>query len=246
MLDYGKNSGKLFVMQIIKFESDPPLTVFAPNWCWIMAEDTLTSDTQFLNRLKEIILLKELDTINSNKEKYNTYNEMHNIVYDGNTGLGENSLTSRAQFFNILNWDFNETTLLKQYIKVKYNEFLNTIGVEDRSVYIKCWANVLRDGQEIKQHIHASHPLTWLGGHITIACDNTSTFYVNPLMRAEGDQVYESKNAVGKITFFQNNIPHYTNTHTGNTERISIAFDIIPKERYDQYEQFVKDICIEL
>jgi hypothetical protein len=245
MLEFGKSSGKLSIMQIVKFESEPPLTPFAPSWCWIMAEDTLTDDAAFLNTLKEIILSKESETIKLNTDKYNRFNEYHNIKYDGDTGLGENSLTSRSHFFNVLSWEFPETIALKHWIRIKYNEFLNTIGVEDRPVYIQCWANVMRDGDEIKQHIHASHPLTWLGGHMTVACTDTSTFYVNPIMRSEGDQVYESKNVAGKITFFQNNIPHYTNMHTGATERISIAFDIIPKERYDQYEQFRKDVCIE-
>lgn len=245
MLDYGQNSGKLCVMKIIKFESEPPLTVFAPRWCWVMGEDTLTDDAAFLNTLKEIILSKESETIKLNTDKYNRFNELHNIKFDGDTGLGENSLTSRSHFFNVLSWEFPEIITLKHYIRIKYNEFLKTIGVEDLPVYIQCWANVMRDGEEIKQHIHASHPLTWLGGHITVSCTDTSTFYTNPLMCAETAQIYESRNVAGKITFFQNNIPHYTNMHTGTTERISIAFDIILKERYDQYEQFRKDVCVE-
>ena len=35
----------------------------------------------------------------------------------------------------------------------------------------------------------------------------------------------------GKITLFQNNIPHYTTKHMGKKPRISIAFDIIVDEK---------------
>ena len=39
--------------------------------------------------------------------------------------------------------------------------------------------------------------------------------------------VHQSKNKVGKITLFPNYIPHFTNTHEGDNERITIAFDLV-------------------
>ena len=224
-------------MQLIHFKSDPKRTPFAPEWSWIMGEDESLSDSSYLNSLREIILSKETHVISENTEKYNNFNTKNDIKFDGDTGLGEYSLTSRSPFFNVLSWDNPEIKSLNSFLKFKYIEFLQAINVPRQKTWIQCWANVMRDGEEIKQHIHASHPLTWLGGHLTIACNNTSTFYVNPMMRAEGKQVHESVNVPGKLTLFQNNIPHFTNKHIGPSERISIAFDIIVDERYYQYDQ---------
>jgi hypothetical protein len=224
-------------MNLIKFQSDPALTEFAPQWNFLMAEDTSFSDVEFFKSISNIILEKESSLISSNENKYQEYNKKFNIVYDGDTGLGPNSLTSRAIFFNFLSWEDIQVRVLHKFIHLKYVEFLDILKIPRRKTWIQCWANVMRDGEEIKNHIHSSHPLTWLGGHVTIACSNTSTFYVNPMNLAHGNQVYESKNEVGKLTLFQNNIPHYTNTHHGSTERISIAFDIIVDERLSQYSE---------
>ena len=224
-------------MNLIKFQSDSALTEFAPQWNFVMAEDSSFSDPEFFKSVSNIILEKESSLISSNENKYQQYNKKFNIVYDGDTGLGPNSLTSRAIFFNFLSWEDIQVRILHNFIHLKYVEFLDILKIPRRKTWIQCWANVMRDGEEIKKHIHSSHSLTWLGGHVTIACSDTSTFYVNPMNLADGNQVYESKNEVGKLTLFQNNIPHYTNTHHGSTERISIAFDIIVDERLSQYSE---------
>ena len=39
---------------------------------------------------------------------------------------------------------------------------------------------------------------------------------------------HSSKNDVGKMTMFPNNIPHYTDIQKSNTERITLAFDLFP------------------
>lgn len=222
-------------MKIVKFQSEQPLTEFAPYWEWVMCEDESFVDPSFFEKIASIILEKEKQIIQDNTEAYNEHNKKFDIVFDGATGLGEYSLTSRSPFFNVFTWNEPEIAALNQFIHAKYIEFLKVLNVTRRKVWIQCWANVMREGEEIKQHIHASHALTWLGGHITVKTTNTSTFYVNPMMRAEGKQVYESKNVAGKLTIFQNNIPHYTNKHEGKEERISIAFDLVVDERYNEY-----------
>ena len=103
-------------------------------------------------------------------------------------------------------------------------------------MWIQCWANVLRHGEEMKPHIHATHKYTYLGGHITVQSENTSTIYINPINQINNPETYESINTVGKLTIFQNNIPHYTTKHLGKRERISIAFDIIVDENYNDYD----------
>jgi len=79
---------------------------------------------------------------------------------------------------------------------------------------------------QIQPHIHSSHPDTYLGGHICVSCTNTSTYYINPVNQINNPETYKSKNEVGKLTLFQNCIPHYTDIHDSDEERITIAFDM--------------------
>ena len=58
-------------------------------------------------------------------------------------------------------------------------------------------------------------------------CDNTSTYYVNPVQQLDIAYTYESKNEIGKITMFQGHLPHYTDEHNTEKERITLAFDIV-------------------
>ena len=84
----------------------------------------------------------------------------------------------------------------------------------------------MKKGEQIKPHIHGTEPNIYLGGHICVQCDNTSTHYINPVNQINEPEIYSSNNEVGKITLFQNCIPHYTDIHKGNKERITIAFDL--------------------
>ena len=69
---------------------------------------------------------------------------------------------------------------------------------------------------------------------ITVQCDDTYTGYTHPALIPILDEgsdnksfVHQSKNKVGKITLFPNHIPHFTNTHEGDKERVTIAFDLV-------------------
>jgi hypothetical protein len=63
-------------MQIVKFESEPPLTAVCSKL--VLDYGRRYSDEMmlhFLNTLKEIILSKESETIKLNTDKYNRFNE---------------------------------------------------------------------------------------------------------------------------------------------------------------------------
>ena len=64
--------------------------------------------------------------------------------FDGDTGLGLNSLTSRSCHYNLLNWW--GTGLLRKWIRQGYEEYNNIRG---RPLYVQCWANVMRKGEKI-------------------------------------------------------------------------------------------------
>ena len=149
-------------------------------------------------------------------------------ISDGGTGLGTNSLTSRYYHFNVLSW-FG-TRKLKKYIKEGYNKFN---GVKNAPVYVQCWANVMRKGDTIKPHAHTDeniNSLHALSGHLCVKVDgSTSTYY-------DGRPL---QNVNGQMVFFPSTMTHWTDTYMGDSERITIAFDIYSKEwfNYDIFEE---------
>ena len=150
--------------------------------------------------------------------------------FDGQTGLGFNSLTSRAAHFNVLNWW--GTGSLRKWIRNGYEKYNN---IKDKPLYVQCWANVMRKGQQIKSHKHEASngttPMNHLCGHLCIQVDgSTSTYYEgNPLL-----------NVGGEMIFFPAHTFHWTDTYENNNERITIAFDILSEEFYniDILDQF--------
>ena len=203
----------------IRFKSGQPYTPFAPQWDYIMYEGMLKNidftyiKNYILDREEEILSLP--NTVRENKKT------------DGYTGLGYNSTTSRFDRFNVLSWEDDEIQKLKQCIVDFHDAFLDALGFQKpNELYIQCWANIMRCGEEIKPHIHSVDPFTYLGGHVCVQCKDTATHYINPVNQINDPEVYTSENEVGKITLFQNCIPHYTDVHKGKDERITIAFDL--------------------
>lgn len=206
--------------EALRFSSDPPQTPFAPVWDYTIAEKQINID---LEELKNIILQKEIEILESFPPDS-----------DGNTGLGPNSLTSRFKYFNLLKWDYPVVKQLHKEIKYLHSQYckhLFGLAYKTPRLRIRCWANVLRKNQKIKQHYHSIHPHTYLGGHLTVCSSETSTVYVNPYAGKSANGEYFSKNVPGKLTLFPNYLPHWTTQHTGDEPRITIAFDITTLEQ---------------
>ena len=108
-----------------------------------------------------------------------------------------------------------------------HNAFISALNINPiKSLYIKGWYNVMRKNEQIEPHAHGFNPDIYLGGHFCVSCENTSTYYINPINQINKPDAYDSKNTPGKLTLFQNYIPHYTNKHKGKKERVTIAFDL--------------------
>ena len=200
--------------ELLIFETKQPKSIFAPTGKYYIFEDNIS---EFLNLdiIKKTILKKEKEII----KKYPS-------ISDGNTGLG-NSLTSRFPYFNLLEW--SEMNDVKSNIRKIHNKFLNHLNQNyNVKLFSQCWANVMRKGDKIKRHSHYSNNYSYLGGHICIQSNNTSTHYINPYTK----EIYSSKNEFGKITLFPNWIEHYTDQVVDNKLRITIAFDLINELTY--------------
>lgn len=204
--------------KIINIKSSKKNNFFAPEWNYYIVEDII-KNIKF-DLLSKFLLKKE-------KEILKIKNNSNKIIKDGYTGLGENSITSRHSLFNIFNFNNTEINKIKKYIIEIHNKFLNYLKIEiPKNLWIQCWFNVMRKGESIKAHIHGTGPDTYLGGHICVQVENTSTNYINPVNQINDPEIYYSKNEIGKITLFQNCIPHFTDVHNSNKERITIAFDL--------------------
>ena len=192
-------------------------TPFAIDYTFYVFENII-NDVDF-NAVSKIIKSKEKKIIRSSPKSSG----------DGNTGLGDNSLTSRFGYFNVLKWQEPDIQKIKDHIVDNVSKFYNRILQEKpKDLKIQCWANVMRKGQQIKPHVHDTSNNCLLGGHICVDVDNTSTHYINPFKYFSGNnqETYSSKNEVGKITLFSDNIPHYTDKVISK-DRVTIAFDII-------------------
>tara|TARA_B100001939_G_scaffold12950_1_gene11237 strand:+ start:2721 stop:3386 length:666 start_codon:yes stop_codon:yes gene_type:complete len=206
-----------------RFASDQPQTPFAPTWDYTIAEKQIDLD---LDSLADIVLKKEIEI----KEQFPG-------TSDGNTGLGSESLTSRFRHFNVLSWGFPATDQLHKEIKKFHRQYYQSLfGILEKppKLRIRCWANVLRKGEQIQRHWHCSHPYTYLGGHFTVTAGNTCTVYVNPM--DDIGQVYQAENVPGKLTLFPNYIPHYTSIHQEDFPRITIAFDLTTLDKRFIYD----------
>jgi hypothetical protein len=206
-------------MKIINFKSKPKNNFFAPEWNYFLAEDFI-KDINFndltkflLNKKKQILKLP--NTILKNK------------ILDGYTGLGKNSTTARFEKYNVLNWKNENITKLKNNILNFHKNFITFFKLElPKELYIQCWVNIMNKGEKINSHLHSISPDCYLGGHVCIQVNNTSTYYINPINQINEPEIYKSENKIGKITLFQNNIPHYTDEHKFEEKRITIAFDL--------------------
>ena len=172
------------VVKVHQFKSDLTISPFAPSWNFIIAEKKIDIDVDNLSRLI-------LDKASPEYEITNAPN-------------------CKSYFFNVLKWDHPICKELHDNIRTFHNEYLyGTIGqtkFPEKLLKIRCWANVMRKGEKIKRHCHASHPFTYLSGHFTVKCDNTSTNYFNVYT----DEYYPIKNAPSQMTLFPTWIPHST------------------------------------
>ena len=208
-------------MDLILNKCKPPRTPFAPQWHYHLGYEFI-SNVDF-KEIAKIILIKEKEIL----EKFppSSTSSVEGEV-DGYTGLGKNSLTSRHKHFNIFSWEEPEIKKLKPIILDFHSRFLDEIKIKGSSNFtLSGWANVMRKGERIKPHIHSIAPFAYLSGHICIQCENTATYYMNPVDQLNNPRPLKLPNEVGQIILFPSCVPHYTDTQLGNKERITLAFD---------------------
>ena len=124
-------------------------TPFAIDYTFYIFENII-NDVNF-SAVSKIIKSKEKKIIRSSPKSSG----------DGNTGLGDNSLTSRFGYFNVLKWQEPDIQKIKDHIVDNVSKFYNRILQEKpKDLKIQCWANVMRKGERISAHSHAVNNLS--------------------------------------------------------------------------------------
>jgi hypothetical protein len=219
-------------IKIINFKSAQKNNFFAPEWNYYIFESKIHKIN--FNNLSKCLLKKEKEILKLPLTVKN------GKITDGYTGLGKNSTTMRYNKYNVFNWKNKNISLLKENIINFHNNIINYFKLPPvNELYIQCWVNIMRKGEKIQPHIHGVKPDTYLGGHICIQCNNTSTNYINPINQINDPEIYSSKNEIGKITLFQNNIPHFTDIQNTNNKRITLAFDLSLVKLDDNYVRII-------
>jgi hypothetical protein len=219
-------------IKVINFKSAPKNNFFAPEWNYYLFESEINKIN--FNSLSNYFLKKEKEILKL------PYTARDGKIIDGYTGLGKNSTTTRFNKYNVFKWKNKNISLLKEIIIKFHNKIINYFKQPPvNKLYIKSWINIMRKGEKIKPHIHGVTPDTYLGGHVCIQCDGTSTYYINPINQINEPEIHSSKNEIGKITLFQNNIPHFTDTQSTENERITLAFDLALVKLDDNYIKII-------
>jgi len=207
-------------MKIQRIASAPPVSPYAPSWDYSIGHSVV--DNIDLNALVKTILRKEKEI----KKLELSYTDNGNL-FDGYTGLGANSTTSRSNSYNLLTWSTEETNKLKRKILenvIIYNGALkNDVPKE---LWCQCWVNVMRFRQRIKPHLHSTDPLCYLSGHFVVQCKKTATVYVSPVNQLNDPYETVIENEPGTMTIFPSYVPHYTTRHISFIPRITLAFDL--------------------
>ena len=215
----------------IPFVNEEPISPFAPEWRFFIAEKFLSRID--CNRLKDYLLNRQPEIL-SIKDNLN----------DAGTGLGNDSTTARFISYNVMTWDQPDINILKEEISIMHDTYYRDIV--DRptpKVSLGGWMNIMKKGDRIKRHNHGFLDNTYISGHFTVCCDGTRTVYTNPyehwdeyelLQRVEehdlefNHSLYASKNTAGQLTLFPGYIPHFTTEHRSDSDRITLAFEIVP------------------
>lgn len=180
-------------------------------------------------RLAEIVLAEEQNILNNTKPIPNSKDHTW--------------ITERLWQYNLLDLDYDEIRSLKEFIKNSYIEYMTELNQPIGKTYIQCWTNILRDnGRKIVPHHHAdghswgSYDLqqySYLSGNICIQTFGTNTYYQNPFL---DKQIIPLPNKNGEMIFFPSFIMHWTDVNKESVPRITISFDIITEEFYNQID----------
>lgn len=129
-----------------------------------------------------------------------------------------NSYEGLTHQFSVYNW-LNNPDL--QIFDIPRRLFTLPEFQDEKVLYVQCWANILRQGENIPLHIHGIADVPqwdefYASNTFISGPEDTGTYY---------NDTYE-RNNIGQMNLIGSMIPHEVKTHMSNTPRISMAMDI--------------------
>lgn len=170
---------------------------------------------------------KDIDFIELNKFLLILEKTLLKKPFLSSGGTGVEGVTARFKYYNLFFEDNSELKKTEKFIYENIKNFLNYKKIKQNKIYIQCWFNVLREGEQIKAHQHRTiddFHLSFISGNFSTTDNNTKTYYTN-FNKEKGISINNEK---GKLTLFPSYSPHYTTKNKSKKERISIAFDVYP------------------
>ena len=141
-----------------------------------------------------------------------------------------NTITTRHQYYNLLDFGWDELESVKQSIVKVASEIIG-----GNSFYVKMWANIFRKGENIDLHIHHGEPIveneafkknifkTICGNLFLSGDEHSDTIYHFNGVRTE------FANKSGDVHYFSCIVPHETLPYKGEL-RVGLAFDIYTED----------------
>jgi hypothetical protein len=213
-------------MNIYHYQNDPPFTPLSPSWDCVLAECNIKGID--FPSLAAFILSHE--------------DEIHNLMLispmesqDRFDGSGPNSLTSWYPLMNFFSMSHPEILKLRLCVFEAYCEFLSRLNIPRRKVWMQVWPHIVGKDDFIGLHVHNVSSYSYLSAHITIQGQDTSTIYLNPINARKKSVIHECQNSVGKLSLFQQHIPHFTTPNQSTEPRISVGIDFLIDEDYQRY-----------
>lgn len=152
---------------------------------------------------------------------------------DGSTMLGDHHLTARFQNWNVFYVDHPAVEVLWQFVKEGYERFMSLHNTSlPVPLSIQSWANVLRKGDDIGSHAHASEPSEAVAStnFCVTADESTATVYDLP---GYPNRTAAFTNQPGQLIVFPPWVPHHTTPFKkDDSTRITIASDIVMNDWY--------------
>jgi hypothetical protein len=200
-------------MQIEKIRSMLPATHYAPYWD-VSIGTSVWHDIEKIEKIKNWLIDNEQRFVDE-----------YPIMHDGNTGLGEESVTSRFGRYNLFDFanELPELNDLKQFLQMSYLDFVTLDHTPITDLHVVCWFNILKEGEEIKEHLHNQTFECYLSGNMHLDKYKTFTKYKVPY---EQFKFHEFSNEQGGLTIFPSCLLHWSDKHLEKNKRVSIAFDL--------------------
>ena len=202
---------------IIKFKNPPQLHKFNPVYEYDISESKIN-----VEGLADTILKIEKTIL---EDRQGLASSQWDKLMNQRQGMKKASIPRTNMFAQFNLFQLDDTKFLKELVKREVQLFT----MDDCDLWGQCWANVLRNGEAFPPHMHCISTQAYLSGNVAVQTSETSTHYMTPYF----EEIYESKNEDGNMTLFPSWLKHYTDSAKCGQERITIGFDVIPVESYE-------------